>query len=271
MRQRLKDVGTFISEYSFANLYLFRKTHDYSVEFIGDDIFIRGATYDGKSFLMPTVDMGKLNKITLRDYIRDVDFLFPIPEEWRKAFGEDRFYFLAKEEEMDYVYTVDKISRYPGSRLHKKRNLLKQFLSLYKYEAFPLTDDRLADARHILESWQEETGGGAERTDYQPCLEALTLYDELVLCGCIYYVDSEPAAFIIGEELNREMFAIHFAKAKVKFKGIYQYMYSTFAKVLPVKYKYLNFEQDLGQASLRIAKSSYLPDIMLKKYRVSLR
>ena len=36
------------------------------------------------------------------------------------------------------------------------------------------------------------------------------------------------------------------------------------------KYKYINFEQDLGKDTLRQAKSTYYPDEMRKKYRVAL-
>jgi hypothetical protein len=75
---------------------------------------------------------------------------------------------------------------------------------------------------------------------------------------------------VLGEELNDETFVLHFAKAKKKFKGIYQYMFNNFAKILPPKYRRLNLEQDLDKENLRIFKSSYVPDAMLRKARVTL-
>jgi hypothetical protein len=48
-------------------------------------------------------------------------------------------------------------------------------------------------------------------------------------------------------------------------------MFNRFAKVLPPQYRFLNLEQDLDKDTLRLAKSSYMPDSMLKKMRVSLR
>jgi hypothetical protein len=111
----------------------------------------------------------------------------------------------------------------------------------------------------------------ADETDYAACLEALDRYEELILCGGIYYADREPAGIVLGEELNEETFVLHFAKARTKFKGIYQYMFNNFAKILPPKYKYLNLEQDLDKENLRIFKSSYVPDLMLKKARVRLK
>jgi len=91
-----------------------------------------------------------------------------------------------------------------------------------------------------------------------------------VLCGGIYYVEGEPAGFIIGEEINDTTFALHFAKGRRKFKGIYQYMYNQFANILPKKYTHVNFEQDMGNLALKIAKASYHPERMVRKYRVRL-
>ncbi|MBF0328208.1 MAG: DUF2156 domain-containing protein [Nitrospirae bacterium] len=268
--EKMRSIDTQLSEYSFANLYLFRKAHDYELLF-GEELFIRGKTYDGHTYLMPTVSLDMIDSGYLRTIMEQADFLFPIPEEWLKIFDGKDFSMSSKPGDMDYVYTVAKMSSYPGRNLHKKRNLFKQFISGYSHDARPLTKDFLDDAMFVLDEWHTESGIDAEDTDYYPCLEALKLYEELILCGGIYYADSEPAGFILGEELNEETFVLHFAKARKKFKGIYQYMYNQFAKILPPKYRYLNFEQDLDKAPLRIAKSSYLPDAMLKKVRVRLK
>lgn len=268
--ERLRKISVALSEYSFSNLYLFRDVHDYEIIF-DREILIKGRTYDGFSYLMPTFDARKTDYSYLRTIAKDVDFLFPIPEEWVGLFDADEFEPSYNKGDMDYIYTVEKISKYKGRKLYKKRNLLRQFLSLYKHEDLPLTKERIGDAISVLNEWQKATGLAPEKTDYHPCLEALEMCEELILCGGIYYVDNEPAAFILGEELNSEVFAIHFAKGRKEFKGLYQYMYNNFAKILPEKYKYFNFEQDLGREALRVAKSSYAPDKMLKKFRVKLK
>jgi len=77
------------------------------------------------------------------------------------------------------------MSTLKGRRLHKKRNLLKQFLELYQHGARPLTNDRLDEARFILNDWQATSEMNLADTDYTACLEALDRYDELVLCGGI--------------------------------------------------------------------------------------
>ncbi|HAM53677.1 MAG TPA: hypothetical protein DCP92_24415 [Nitrospiraceae bacterium] len=268
--ERLKNIDTHISEYSFPNIYLFRDSHQYEVVF-DKEIFIRGISYDGHSYLMPTVKAINMDIDYLRSLLRTVDFLFPIPESWLSIFSEEEFEFTYREGDMDYLYSVEKVSTYRGRNLHKKRNLLKQFVTSYEHEALPLTNALIGDAVYVLNEWQAEARADAEQTDYSSCLEALKMYDELMLCGGIYFADKEPGGFILGEELNPEVFVLHFAKARRKFKGIYQYIYNTFAKVLPAQYTYLNFEQDLDDEALRIAKSSYMPDRLVKKARVKLK
>jgi hypothetical protein len=163
------------------------------------------------------------------------------------------------------------MSTYPGRRLHKKRNLLKQFVGAYRHEALPLTNDRIPDALFVLEDWMRESGLVPGETDYGPCREALQLYEELVLCGGIIYADGQPAGFVLGEEVNDETFVLHFAKARTAFKGVYQYLFNSFARVLPPKYRFLNLEQDLDKENLRVFKSSYVPDALLPKARVALK
>lgn len=267
---RLKAVKTSLSEYTFPNLFLFRSNHGYEV--IQDkEVFVKGKTYDGHAYLMPTSDVRLLDKAYLKELMREVEFLFPLPEEWLTAFNAEEFEVTFAEGDADYVYTVEKMSTYKGRNLHKKRNLLKQFLELHTHDARPLTNDRLDEARFVLKDWLKTSEMNAEETDFGPCFEALERYEELVLCGGVYYANDEPAGFVLGEELNPETFVLHFAKARTKFKGIYQYLFNNFAKILPPSYKYLNLEQDLDRENLRVFKSSYVPDALLKKARVKLK
>jgi hypothetical protein len=265
-----KNVKQPLSEYTFPNLYLFRQNHDYEVV-LDKEIFIRGRSYDGHVYLMPTTDLRKIDRAYLREMMRTAEYLFPIPEAWLPLFGPDEFEISFAEGDADYVYTVEKMSTLKGRNLHKKRNLLKQFLELYRHDAKPLTNDRLDDARLVLNDWLATTEMSPADTDHAACLEALARYEELMLCGGIYYAEGEPAGFVLGEELNEETYVLHFAKARTKFKGVYQYMFNNFASILPPKYRYLNLEQDLDKENLRVFKSSYLPDAMVRKARIRLR
>jgi hypothetical protein len=266
----LRGLALSVSEYSFANLYLFRAEHSYAVLF-EDEIFIRGTAHNGDAYVMPTKDVRVMKRELLDRMITACGMLFPVPEEWLGAFDRAAYDITFDDAESDYIHEIAKLASYPGNRLHAKKNLLNQFLARYRVQALPLTNERLPDALAVLDAWQEESGESPQKTDYTPCKEALLLYEELVLCGAIYYVDGGPAGFIIGEELGRAGFVLHFAKARRVFKGIYQYMYSQFAQIMPSQYAVFNFEQDLGMETLRRAKASYRPERMVKKYRIRLR
>ena len=271
LRERLRAIEIPISEFSFANLYLFRETHRYEVVIDYEEVWIRGRSYDSHDYLMPTRDVREMDPDSLDRITGTADYLFPIPEVWLTAFPEDRFSRSFDEGDSDYLYQTERIATFAGKKLHKKKNLLNFFLKHYSHDAEPLTEERVSDALSILESWQKESGEKEEYTDYDAAREALLRMDELVLCGGIWYAEGRPSGYILGEEITRDTFALHFAKGLTEYKGIYQYIFSSFASVLPGTYTHLNMEQNLGREALRHSKESYFPEMKLKKWRVSAR
>ena len=264
----IKPLNLAISEYSFANLYLFRDIHSFGV-LTGERCVVFGKTRSGADYIMPMFKPEKGDLAFLKGLAGRERSIFPVPEEWLSVFpaGECEASFL--DCDSDYIFTTEKMSQLKGGRLHKKRNLLKQFVEAYAHEAVPLTADRTGDALKILDKWQADSGEQSSATDYGPCAEALKLMEKLKLCGAIIYADNEPAGFLLGEEIHGgDMYALHFGKGDKKFKGLYQYMYNSFSKILPGKYKFINIEQDMCNPALRLSKSSYQPDMMAKKYSV---
>lgn len=270
VRDKLAQIKTPVSEYSFANLYLFRDKHNYTLV-QDNDLWITGTSYRGFTYAMPLFDPRRVHLDVSIAMIKHSGSLYPIPEDWAGIFDRDRFTVTTDEADWDYAFAIEGLRAYGGKKYHKKRNLLKQFIESYSHEALPLTNDSVEDARRVLEQWQQESDQAAEETDYAACMEALSLYEELVLCGVIYYTHGEPAGFIIGEELNEKVFALYFAKGLRGIKGIYQFMYNNFALIMPSKYYAFNFEQDLGDPGLRQSKRSYFPEYMIKKYKVELK
>ncbi|TCK61855.1 hypothetical protein OF66_0632 [Seleniivibrio woodruffii] len=268
LEPKLKSVNIPVSEYSFQNLYLFRGNHDYHVFDFEGFTFIQGTTYDSKTHIMPACDLRDVPVETLKKLQERCDFFFPVFEEWAEFFRQHGVELTYQDGDTDYIYTSVKMSTYAGRKLHKKRNLLKQFTERYSATAFMITKDNIKDAFYILDEWQNQADLPKEQTDYKACHEALTLYKELGICGGIYYADKQPAGFILGEELTDNTYVMHFAKGITKYKGIYQFLYNDFASILPKRYEFINFEQDLGSTALRVAKTSYVPDVLVKKYRM---
>ena len=258
LSQRFSSLSLDISEYTFANLYLFRKIHRYEVLF-AFDIFVKGVTRDGVTYLMPTSPMEKIDQKQLADLLAGGNLLYPIPEEWAGYFDPNHFRTEINENDSDYLYMTAKMRTYAGRHLAGRRNLVKQFKEHYVVQSFPLAKERLGDAQAILDQWLVNSKQ-EEETDYGPCLEALQLFDVLALSGRIYYVDEKPVGFLIGEPLNERVYVIHFAKTNVLYKGIYQYMYQSFAQDLDEHFLAINLEQDMGERGLQQAKRAYFPE-----------
>ena len=255
-----------LSEYSFANLYLFRKAHKYEL-LEGDDTYIKGITYDQKSFIMPTSLKGFHSLIENTDLYKSVDFIYPIPDEWYGLLDKGAWKIEFTEADSDYIFDTKRLSHYSGRHLSKKRNLVKQFLERYTPTEKVLDDTQITNAISVLDQWKTD-----EAEDYDACKEAIMEHKALGLDGKIYFVADEPVGFILGEPTLADTYIIHFAKADIRFKGVYQYIYQAFAASCESLHHFINMEQDLGKPSLHQAKHSYHPLYMRHKFRlISLR
>lgn len=251
-----------ISELSFASLYLFRQRYGYRVSGVGKGLFsVSGRDAAGDFFILPfgLPDAGTLNALFLAHKrlkaASEASLLAGMgydPEEDRDNF--------------DYIYSRKDLADLPGKRFHKKRNLVRAFVDSYNYEGRSLCARYYPDARTVLAAWR---GGRPDPGDFEAADEALRLNKELALCGCIYFVEGRPAAYVLGEKLARgRMYAIHFEKALAEYKGLYQFVNQSFAAILPESCELINREQDLGDPGLRQAKLSYRPVDFVRKYRV---
>lgn len=268
LQDRFRRLNISIAEYSFANIYLFRKKHRFELVKIENEIFIKGMTRDGFSYLMPTVDPATLSPVFLKSLRELAQIFFPIPDSWIPFFeslcGEPIF----KDEESDYLFQTSKLAAFPGRHLSNKRNLVKQLFQHHEIQSETLTD-QFDDALTILEKWQQEEADSND-TDYTACKEALQLFHPLKLMGRLIYIDQLPAAFHIGEKIGNDCYAVHFTKASREVKGLYQFLYQDLAQFVEGNCSWINLEQDLGIPSLHQAKQSYLPDQMLHKWRIKL-
>lgn len=256
-----------ISEYAFANLYLFRHLHRYHLVNLFDFPFIKGQTRDHFTYLMPTVPLSTFKTDQLIQLTSYVDFLFPIPEQWLASLNPAIFNVTYQQADSDYLCAASTLKTYPGRHLDGKRNQVKNFISNYNPITYKITKERIADGLKVLDQWSDEQED--HHTDYDSCSEALHLFESLALSGYIIYASDQPIAFSLGEMLNSTTYAIHFIKAIKNFKGIYQYFHQFLAQSLPDSVQWINIEQDLGLPNLRKAKESYHAERLVHKFRVA--
>ena len=255
-----------ISEFTFANLYLFREAHHYQISRLQQDLFLITGDDGGAIFFICPFGLPEQN--LLEEIFHKYNTMKCVAESQVPLLNQMDYVLAEDRDNFDYLYLQKDLAELSGRKFHKKRNLIKAFISNYAYEGRPLLEEYQADALQVLEAWRQ---GRDDPGDYAAAKEALEKTEELQLCGGIYYVDGQPVAYSLGEELAcGKSFVIHFEKAVRDYKGLGQFINQAFASILPDKYETVNREQDLGNEGLRRAKLSYKPVGFVKKYRATL-
>ena len=262
--------AAMLSDLVFSNLYLFRAAHDYRL-LEGDWPLIAGHTYDGSRHAIPLFDLALIPASVLAQILAQHGCLYPLSKQQVAQLDPHVFEAVAARDDADYLYAADNFRHYRGTRLLKKRNLMKQFLSNHAVRSVALDASVGDDARAVLAGWMLEKGKGQGEADELPCLEALAHLEEFGLQGFLHYADGAPAGFVLSQEISSGVFVMRFAKGLARYKGIAQYMFHHFASAAPQAVQWLNFEQDMGLANFRKTKLSYQPTALIDKYRVRLR
>lgn len=266
IRRSLSEFSGGVSEFTFANLYLFRQRYNYTVSLSENDTVIISGERDGKKFFMTPLFPGD---DTVRELLLLHDCWKNIPKSLIENIGDicEKFNIILNEDRnnFDYLYLREDLSLLTGKKFHKKRNLVNSFLLSYpEHSEKIISKDSVNDALVVLDKWKENKH---DEGDYIASREALLRFEELYQEGMVFYVGGHPAGYCLGEPVaGNTMFALHFEKGLDEYKGIYQYINQKYAQTLNEIYTYINREQDLGDEGLRQAKETYRPCGFVEKY-----
>lgn len=270
LHPRLSMLPDGVSEFTFAGLYLFRRTYRYHLSWLPDERLLVTGRKEGSDFCMLPCGIPEDSGL-VRDLLQRFDYIKGLgeshaDESWIRL---EQLGYLVQEDRdnFDYLYRRSDLAELAGRKYHKKRNHVNAFINNYQYDERPLTMANRDDALMILEHWQSQR---EDRSDYAAAREALELFEALDLRGYMVYVDGNAAAYTLGEPLMKgRSFVVHFEKAIDDYRGIYQFINKAFASILPRHYIWINREQDLGDEGLRQSKMTYRPSGFVKKYRVA--
>jgi len=269
LHPKFQALADGISEFTFANIYLFRRTHNYRISQLENGLFvITGRDNENPFFMLP---FGLPDENIIRELFNNYHIMKAVSGQQAEILTTLGYSVSEDRDNFDYLYSREDLVNLTGQKFHKKKNLLNIFIRNNEYQAKPLLEEYRDDAMQILERWNNQHD---EPNDFLAAREALEKMWPLQLCGGIFYIDRQPVAYCLGEELALgESFVIHFEKAVLEegFKGVYQYINQAFASILPEKYKTVNREQDLGDPGLRHSKISYRPVDFVKKYKITSR
>lgn len=269
--------GGMGSEFAFGTLYLWSDTYHSKVCQHNGSLLLCSGEH-GHTYVMPIGgDTHSAVEVLMADaQERGIPFqMWGVTEkgveELEEAFPGVFAYHLDRDSS-DYIYATEDLIQLTGRKYHGKRNHLSKFNRLYAWRYEDVTEQNLEDCRFIARQWCEQNGCGRENgLDSESCAlnRAFRSYRELELSGGILYIEDKPAAFTIGEEINSQIFLLHFEKALSGYEGLYAAINHEFAARHLSGYQYVNREEDLGLEGLRKAKLSYYPAVLLQKYLVT--
>jgi uncharacterized protein len=266
------------SEFTFTNLFGWRKVCNYQVSKYKDGFLILKEIKGKVSFLQPvTTDnpaetvqacFGYLKGKTKTPAIERAgeDFIA------RGSWDNSRFVVSEDRDAFDYLYDAGELTKLAGAKFHDKKNLLNQFLKKYRYSYQNLTPELIPECLKFEHEWCADRG--CEKTESlshekEAVLEMLNNFRVLSSQGGIIRIAEKIAALTLGERLNSDTLVIHVEKAKNGITGLYQAINWEFLKNQARSFRFVNREEDLGVAGLRRAKLSYNPVRLVKKYRVT--
>jgi len=271
-------------EYSFLNLYLWRKYCNVEYALL-DDVLIVKKTEEGKgTVFMQPIGYSKTN---LKDIISELieykkknsnmKFLFSdieesFLEELKSLYGENLEYY-QDVKNFDYIYETEKLIKLNGDKLRKRKSQYNHFVSSYEHRIENISNDKVInDCLKFAEEWFSNQPKNFQlECELQGIKDIIHNLDKLNGLGMAVYVNDVIAGFTIGEIVNKDMAIIHIEKGDTIYNGIYAFINRTFAELYLKDVKYINREEDIGIPGLRRAKLAYDPIKLEKKYLVNIR
>ena len=275
------------SEFTFTNLFMWRKSYDICYLILNDMLCImpqhkgsaRSATFpigfmteDGGEYdIRPVIETlirqaeEESREFLLRLYDdKTVDRLvtaFP----GRFLITEDVNYF-------DYVYRVEDLVQLSGKRYHAKKNFVNRFQKSYDWAYQRLSAENAGECMELFARWSQKENGDpvSIAEEAEAVRELFENWDALGVRGGCLRVDGTMVAFSVGEPLCKDTVVIHLEHADTDYTGAFAMMNQQFLAHEWQDYTYVNREEDMGIPGLRKAKESYRPAFMVKKYVATL-
>lgn len=175
----------------------------------------------------------------------------------------------------NYLYSAASLATLSGRKYSKKRNLLAQASSLYKWTVQKLTAAITDSCFSVLDSIVREENPqmeGMPAPELAALARTLQHFDALGQQGLLITVNDRPVAFSVYEAISPTTVAVHFERALRSYKGLFQVVNWETAKIVAAQgFEFINREEDLGDEGLRDAKMSYHPIEIIPAYELTYR
>ena len=263
-------------DYSAANIYLWSDEYGTEIAFDENDLYIKYRFDDDIYFAFPFVKSHIRNGIeNIKEYAdsHNINFKMGIiePEMYEiiNKLYPDEYEIYYDRNSSDYIYNVSELADLSGRRYHGKKNHINKFKKTYDNWSYErLNDKNAGECIGMVKEWRAENkclSDKGKNEEICVMINGIKYHDRLGLKGGIIRANEKVVAVTLGEEINSEMFVIHFEKAFSDIQGAYPMINQQFILNELMNYKFVNREEDMGVLGLRKAKESYNPVFMGKK------
>ena len=273
------------SDTSWVNLYLLRRKYKLEIA-VHDGVLFRyyhGKTPNRQGYGFPLspgeFDADKVFRLLRRDAESRGEVRFCLCDDGQKGIVSRHFdiEWDSDRGDDDYIYERGKWIDFAGKNYHHLRNRLNLFNRLHPGATYSPIDDsqRLEDALHVAQAWQEEHKGqpempAADLEMEQSCIEdAAEHWRELGMIGGVLYVGGSPVATTMASPLSTDGVDFHFDKAVGPFAAAGATVVSRrhfAASGMAAGRPFLNLEEDVNIPGLRQSKETYRPAVKLSKH-----
>jgi len=202
-----------------------------------------------------------------------------IPEESTHGIDLEKFELKEDRDHFDYIYNLEELKSMQGGKFARKRNQVSLFLKNHPTataKIFDLKDKNLQG--HIINLFLEWLKIKKDKEEVfesheEVAVSRLLLATDICrLVGIGVFIEEKLIGFFIDELTDSNYVVAHASKTDKVFAGVNSFLVRENALLLLSFSKELfNFEQDLGMANLRDAKTRFRPVKFLKKYKLTLR
>ena len=271
-------------DFSFSNIYCWKHLYDTEYCIEKDCLFFHFHTASNRAgYMMPLGATDDL-KPAIHQLMEDARernnefFLFAITADMFKkieASHPGMFQYQQSRDWAEYLYLSQDLISLKGKKFQSKRNHINKFKKTYRYEYLPITRDIIPDCIKLYDRWRHEDKQleNKESLDKERIAmqTAFDNFERLQLKGGALRIDGEILAYSYGQALNDDTFCVHAEKSLSSIDGGFSMINQQFAEHEGAAYTYINREEDLGLESLRQAKLSYQPAIIMPKGFISIK
>lgn len=277
LEKYLKPYTFKTSEYSFTNLFIWRKGCDIKYTTYKDVLIILKMDFNNNYHFMQPIGYTKENLKEIIEILiqyKEKNHFTYLFKDLETSFIEDlneiypnSFEINEDIDNFDYIYESSKLISLSGKKLHGKKNHYNNFIKNNEYRTAPINCENICECIIAAREWvYKNDSKGYLLYELEAIEELLKNRCNLHFDGMAVYVDHKLSAFTIGEKINDDMAIIHIEKADSDINGLYAFINKIFIETYYSEVPFINREQDLGIEGLRRAKKTYYPFKLEPKY-----